>query len=284
VTVKDGETVLTLWNEQTQTGDYSVSYENNTNAGTGKVIITGKGEKYAGQVEKTFEIEQRVIEEEFIATIYPLEYSGEPVTPKPDVTYNGMKLVEGVDYTVSYENNIETGIAYLTVTGIGNYIGSATVPFNIDLVIYMVYEPVNAHGRVYTTSIYEDKVVKVTVACIADPGYELTSLTGKTSHDVDVVLTKSDVVEGDTVYYTFVMPYDNVFLSPVFTEASTTGVSEEFFAEQSGKAERRVKSEEFAPATCYDLNGRRINAQCTMHNAQLKKGVYIINGRKVVIK
>jgi hypothetical protein len=34
----------------------------------------------------------------------------------------------------------------------------------------------------------------------------------------------------------------------------------------------------------YDLQGRRINAQGTMHHAQLTKGIYIENGRKVAIK
>ena len=61
-------------------------------------------------------------------------------------------------------------------------------------------------------------------------------------------------------------------------DSETTGISEEFFAEQSGKAERRVKSEEFATAEgWYSLDGRRV--------AQPKKsGLYIVNGKKVVIK
>ena len=59
----------------------------------------------------------------------------------------------------------------------------------------------------------------------------------------------------------------------------STGISEEFFAEQSGKAERRVKSEEFATAVgWYTLDGRRLSGKPTV------KGIYINNGRKVVIK
>ena len=54
--------------------------------------------------------------------------------------------------------------------------------------------------------------------------------------------------------------------------SETTGISEEL----------RVKSEEFAPATIYDLQGRRVNGQSSMVNGQLKKGVYILNGKKVV--
>ena len=51
VTVKDGEKVLTL------NTDYTVSYTNNVNAGTGTVTITGIGE-YAGTVTKQFTVNQ----------------------------------------------------------------------------------------------------------------------------------------------------------------------------------------------------------------------------------
>jgi hypothetical protein len=37
-----------------------------------------------------------------------------------------------------------------------------------------------------------------------------------------------------------------------------------------------------AAATIYDLQGRRVNGQSSMVNGQLKKGVYIQNGNKVV--
>ena len=49
--------------------------------------------------------------------------------------------------------------------------------------------------------------------------------------------------------------------------------------------ELRVKSEEFATATVYDLQGRKVNGQWSIVNGQsLKKGLYIVNGKKVIIK
>ena len=45
--------------------------------------------------------------------------------------------------------------------------------------------------------------------------------------------------------------------------------------------ELRVKNEEFAGAV-YDISGRRINSQFIIHNSQLKKGVYIRNGKKEI--
>ncbi|MBR4643555.1 MAG: CotH kinase family protein [Bacteroidaceae bacterium] len=39
-----------------------------------------------------------------------------------------------------------------------------------------------------------------------------------------------------------------------------------------------------ADAEVYDLSGRRINSQLSTFNSQLKKGVYIVNGKKVLVK
>ena len=54
-----------------------------------------------------------------------------------------------------------------------------------------------------------------------------------------------------------------------FGDGETTSISEEL----------RVKSEEFAPVTeWYTLDGRKLQGQPT------QKGVYIVNGKKTVIK
>ena len=44
-----------------------------------------------------------------------------------------------------------------------------------------------------------------------------------------------------------------------------------------------MNSEKFATADWYDLSGRRIG-QWSMINGQLKPGLYIVNGKKIVIK
>ena len=53
VTVKNGSKILVSGT------DYTVSYKNNTNAGTATVIVTGKG-NYTGSISKTFAINQAV--------------------------------------------------------------------------------------------------------------------------------------------------------------------------------------------------------------------------------
>jgi len=55
-------------------------------------------------------------------------YTGQAITPKVEIS--GLK--EGTDYTVSYTDNTEPGIAALIVTGTGQYTGSFEVPFAIE--------------------------------------------------------------------------------------------------------------------------------------------------------
>lgn len=57
-------------------------------------------------------------------------YSGYGVTPTPKLT-NDTTLIKEVDYTLSYSNNIELGVATLTISGIGSYNGSVSRSFNI---------------------------------------------------------------------------------------------------------------------------------------------------------
>lgn len=73
VTVKDGQTVLT------KDTDFSVSYEDNENAGTGKATIVGIG-NYSGQVEKTFTINKADITPTAPTAMTQLTYTGEAQT------------------------------------------------------------------------------------------------------------------------------------------------------------------------------------------------------------
>lgn len=52
-------------------------------------------------------------------------YTGSEIKPTVKVMINGGEtLVEGVDYTVSYKNNISAGTATVVITGIGDFAGS----------------------------------------------------------------------------------------------------------------------------------------------------------------
>lgn len=59
------------------------------------------------------------------------ERTGSAITPAITVTLDGTVLVKDVDYTVEYANNVETGTATVTVTGIGKYTGELSATFEI---------------------------------------------------------------------------------------------------------------------------------------------------------
>lgn len=61
-------------------------------------------------------------------------YTGEAIVPTESVydPINERTLVNGTDYNVTITNNIDPGIATLTVTGIGTYHGSKSVEFTIQ--------------------------------------------------------------------------------------------------------------------------------------------------------
>lgn len=61
-----------------------------------------------------------------------VRYTGKPFEPVVRVSDGGgYRLVEGTDYTVSYENNIDAGTATVVVTGIGKASGTNTLTFKI---------------------------------------------------------------------------------------------------------------------------------------------------------
>ena len=59
-------------------------------------------------------------------------YTGKSITQNPVVTVGESKIVKGTDYTVSYKNNVNAGVATLTIKGVGSYTGAITKTFKIN--------------------------------------------------------------------------------------------------------------------------------------------------------
>lgn len=112
--------------------DYTVSYENNINAGTAKIIITGIGDHFTGSTEKTFTINSAEISGCTFAPIADVTYNTKAHTPEVTVAISGRTLEADKDYTVSYASNIDAGTATVTVTGKGNFTGTASKTFTIN--------------------------------------------------------------------------------------------------------------------------------------------------------
>lgn len=111
--------------------DYTVSYQNNINAGTAYVIIKGKG-SYSGTVKRSFTIKPAIIYKQ--CTFYKIasQYStGSQIKPVPKIKNGTTTLKNGTDFTLTYQNNVNKGTAKVYIKGKGNYSGSCSLTFSI---------------------------------------------------------------------------------------------------------------------------------------------------------
>ena len=116
-----------------ETMDYTISYKNNTNAGTAQMIVAGKG-NYTGKAVKTFTIEPINISTDSGITVIvtTVTETGKNLKPAVTVTWNGKKLKEKTDYTLSYHADIKTAGDYdITITGKQNYTGTIVKAFHV---------------------------------------------------------------------------------------------------------------------------------------------------------
>ena len=176
VTVKDLGRSKTL----TKGTDYYVTYSNNVNAGTGYVTITGMN-NYAGSYTTAFAINPLAISSGNVkvSAISAMTATGAPLTPIPTVTYNGATLIYGVDYTMSYANNVKAGTATATIIGMGNFTGSRNVSFTISAAPAPAptVKTVKLSSTKYT---YDGKVKAPTVTATDSNGKTLRSGTDYT--------------------------------------------------------------------------------------------------------
>lgn len=111
--------------------DYTVSYQNNINAGMAYVIIKGKG-SYSGTVKRSFTIKPAIIYKQ--CTFYKIAsqyYTGSQIKPVPKIKNGTTTLKNGTDFTLTYQNNVNKGTAKVYIKGKGNYSGSCSLTFSI---------------------------------------------------------------------------------------------------------------------------------------------------------
>lgn len=106
--------------------DYTVTYYDNTDAGTAYVYITGKNTYDGCNAMVTFNIVSTSLANATVDAIADQNYTGYSVCPSVTVRLGGKTLVNGTDYYVTYTNNTTIGTAYVTITGRGTYAGTST--------------------------------------------------------------------------------------------------------------------------------------------------------------
>lgn len=128
VVLKDGDFVI-------DSGEYTISYDNNVNAGTATVTIKdNEGGNYMVNGSATFTIVGKTLTEKDVTiAIDNTTYNGNLQRKEVTVRYGTNTLKETVDYSVSYpEDCINAGSKDITIKFQGNYIGSVSTSYKIE--------------------------------------------------------------------------------------------------------------------------------------------------------
>ncbi|MCR4806408.1 MAG: leucine-rich repeat domain-containing protein [Lachnospiraceae bacterium] len=124
---------------------YDARFVNNTAAGTGYLILTGKGTSstefdtaFHGTKTVSFRINGIGLTMMNLTTNLKSSYTytGKPIDPSEaddfEVKYNGKSLVKGKDYTVDFiAAHTKAGVVTMNITGAGIYSGKVMSRFNI---------------------------------------------------------------------------------------------------------------------------------------------------------
>lgn len=192
-----------------------------------------------------------------ISEITEQQYSGEALEPAVTVTDGTTQLVQDIDYTVSYEDNTNSGNGTVRVKGIGNYTGEISRTFTItpkstdDLTVEVAEEA--KAGEVPAILVKDGEKT-------LQEGQDYT-ISYKDGDGNDV--TKDDMAKGGDFKAVITFKnYSGSIDKPIsVTPQETTGIA--------------ALSQEKA-ATVYDLQGRRIKGNA--------KGVVIKDGKKTLVK
>lgn len=172
--------------------DYTVAYRDNINAGTAKMIINGI-RKYRGTVEKTFTIQKKTDFGGCQCLISKKQhvYTGKEIKPEIVFRCNGERFVEGLDYTLSYEDNVNVGTGKIKIR---------FKNFNITGVVSFTIAKANIAGFPVTLSdiayVYNKKACKPAVTV------KNGSVTLAAGRDYAAVYTKNVNVGTATVRIT----------------------------------------------------------------------------------
>lgn len=136
LTVKYKNKLLSQSEDGGETGDYTISYQNNMKIGTATATITAvEGSGFVGSKSITYKIVGTSLTKAKVTGIAAKEYTGSEEDVKQSdyiLTLNGEELTEDIDYVVSYSNITKVGTAKITFQGINEYTGKITKSYKIN--------------------------------------------------------------------------------------------------------------------------------------------------------
>ena len=146
-------------------------------------------------------------------------YTGKQIQPALKVTLNGKTLKAGKDYTVTYTDNKNTGLAKATINGTGKYAGTQTVTFKIvpKKAVLKTVKAEKSGTATVTIGKAGGKVSGYAIQVSTDSSFKkvITYRTAKTTY------TLKNLSKGKT-YYVRVKAFTKVSDKNVYGAASKT--------------------------------------------------------------
>ena len=155
------------------------------------------------------------------ATISNQKWTGSAIKPEVGLKYQDKKLKEGTDYTVTYSNNVNAGLASVEFTGIGNYEGTRKTQFRI-------LKTVDTNSTIHTGTTGNVTVMNNGGSSMgtiegdpSDPGTTYHYLLYRDTKSSDYLLVS---IMKNTLYFY----HDGQYLTADFTGSLANGVNVEF--------------------------------------------------------
>ena len=294
VTVKDGETELTEGTDYEVTG-----YQDNVFAGTATITIMGKGDNYAGETTKKFNITQSQTAL-FTApqAIEGLVYNGEEQVLITEGTTVTGYMVYSVNSNSVFGSDVPTRTeaggyyVYWRVVGNENMVGTNKMSLFVTIApkpaekVEMVFETAT-DGKLVIADGDRDLVLDqdYTMVILDADGNEVD--LSKALVTAEAPGAVAEVAARRALKLESLNLPDGKYKAVFTFKGNYTGVKEVPFEIKSNiitgietvdRGQWSVDSGQLTVDSWYDLNGRRLAGKPG------QKGVYIVNGRKVVVK
>ena len=217
------------------------------------VTITVKAGDNNYDVSNDFTLEQKAMVGEMIVPIDNCVYNGQFQEPTVVVKDGDKVLTIGTDYLLGFDDNVNAGLGIVMIHGVGNYKGTTYATFNIldkQLTADMI-QPIADQS--YTGSAIEPAVIVKDGDTVLEEGRDYS------------VAYENNVEAGTATVTVTAWTTGNYRgeIKATFNIVGTTGIGA-----VSGASKTAAKR--------YDLGGRKAKAT--------KKGVVIVDGKKVVVK
>ena len=318
VTVKDGDVTLTLDEHYSivapEVGNTNAVAATAENAPVITLISETAAEVnyYVGSREIKFGIAPKQLEEDMVelsATTLP--YSGE--NQKPTVTVTDGELMTTNDYTITNEGGVEVGEYTVTVVAKNNYTGTIAKTFEIINRTMEVGKDVNfATGQTwasyYTTTedlVLPENLMAYIVTAVSDEAVTVkainyvpknvpvliennsTATTDNTSAEGNLLVGSASATSVGEIEGNVYVLYNNGFTRATsgsipahrayLVLAEPAGARLSIFEENVTGIDTATESQ-LTGKDWYTLDGRKLSAK------PAKKGLYIMNGKKIVVK